>query len=357
MGNVIFNKGSSSSTPRSHLSSLQLSHPVDCSPFLNWTEEAFESENEMAVVFRSLVATLRLQPVLDASLEAKAKTLLESVENGLEDSADDFLKRFASSSDDSSTDFIQSIVVLISSPNRAITTSAMELMESLTLWCSADILLLLVKADLIPQIVKTLNPLSLSFSEALDIHMCLMKVIQYSFWLATPDGLEQLGIEDDDRQQAGHEMVFQQVLVPSEKYISHLCVKCSSLVDGDQSRRFLALLAQLLWICPYYQPAMEFVLHMPVFITIPSCLTFFENDHAIWYFLYYMVDAQRRWNKQGGAVRQMGTTVLRKLRMEGIEGVVERKLQNDQNEYDGSLTVDNSIILSNLLGMNLPEQE
>ncbi|KAK2940992.1 hypothetical protein BLNAU_24096 [Blattamonas nauphoetae] len=132
-----------------------------------------------------------------------------------------------------------------------------------------------------------------------------MDIITYFIWLATPRGLTELKIQDRDEQQAVHETVLKQVLAPSEKYICHLCANRLSIVDGEQSRSFLTLIAQLLEICPYYQPTLEVVLNMPILLTIPSCLTFFECDHAIWYFLREMDNDQLEWNKTRGYQRQM----------------------------------------------------
>ncbi|KAK2957600.1 hypothetical protein BLNAU_7499 [Blattamonas nauphoetae] len=82
-----------------------------------------------------------------------------------------------------------SIVVLISSPNRAITTATMKMLGELIQFCSDNVRFDLVKADLIPQLITSLDPLSLSFAEAEDIHINIMKTIRESFWLATPFGL------------------------------------------------------------------------------------------------------------------------------------------------------------------------
>ncbi|KAK2946512.1 hypothetical protein BLNAU_18554 [Blattamonas nauphoetae] len=325
----------------------------DCFAFLKWTFKRKESESKKAVVFLSLVATVKSKPALDDSLEAKAVDFLKSVNPKDEKSADTFLSTLGRTTDESLTDFIQSIVVLISSPNRIITTTAMEMLDLLILSCSEKFHLALVRADLIPQIFATLNPLSLSFAEAVDIHINLMDIIRMSVQLATSDGFYKLKIYEEDEEQAVHETVLKHVMLYSEKYIRHLCVNRFSLVDGDQSRRFLTLLTQLLGISPYYQPTMEFVLHMPVFLTIPSCLTFFENDRSIWWFLSDMVDTQREWNEQSGEVQQMGTTVLRMLRIEGIEDVIEETLQTDKGGYYGGLIVARSIDLNTLLGMNL----
>ncbi|KAK2954256.1 hypothetical protein BLNAU_10755 [Blattamonas nauphoetae] len=262
---------------------------------------------------------------------------------------------FASFADGSLTDCTHSISVLLSSSNLLIPVAAMKMLDSLNLFCSAKVRLLLVKADLVPQIINTLNPLSVSFAEAVDIHTNLVHSIDSTIWLVTPSGLTYLEIEDDSEQQAVHETVLQQVVVPSEQYIWHLCVNRFSIVDDEQSKWFLVLLAQLFRICPYYQPTMDFVLRMPTVLTIPSCLTFFEHDQAIFYFLSEMNDARREWNIHGDQVQQLGKTVDRTLRMEGIEDVIETKLLNDNKGGTGLPLVDSSINWSNQQGMNLPE--
>ncbi|KAK2947879.1 hypothetical protein BLNAU_17204 [Blattamonas nauphoetae] len=330
---------------------------VDCSLFLNWNEGRLESDGEVAAVFRSLVATLKLQPTVDDSLEGKAAKFLKYMRPYNIKSTTAFLHSFASNSDKSLNIFIQSIVVLISSLNQTITTTAILMLSSLMEECSIPNRFALIKVDLIPHLINTLNPPSLSIAETVDIHTCLMKIIRNSLWLTTTDGLEILENEDRNEQLAVREIIFKQALFPSEKYICHLCMNRFSIVDETQSEIFLMLLTVLLQICPYHQPTMDIVLNMPVFLTIPSCLTFFENDLSIWRFVSSMFYAQRELNKTRGEVQQMWKTVHRMLRMEGSEDVMEEKSLNDRKDYVGRVIVADSIRLISLLGMNIPEQE
>ncbi|KAK2957917.1 hypothetical protein BLNAU_7093 [Blattamonas nauphoetae] len=92
----------------------------------------------------------------------------------------------------------------------------MKILDTLVRFCSPGVLLALVKADMIPQLIITLNPQSLSFTESIDIHTVLVSSITGSLWLATPDGLNQLELEDGYEEQAVHETVLKQVLAPSE---------------------------------------------------------------------------------------------------------------------------------------------
>ncbi|KAK2960914.1 hypothetical protein BLNAU_4001 [Blattamonas nauphoetae] len=345
---------------RPALSSRQLASSVDCSPFLNWqyNRKAPDSENRKAVVFQSLVATVKSKPAFDASLVAKAVNFLKSVNRDDDESSDAFLSHFGQTNDDSLTEFVQSIMVLISSPSQIITTTAMEMLTRLIADSSAKVRLSLAKADLIPQLILTLNPQSLSFTEAEDIHTSLMTAIINTFWYSTPNGLRQLGIQAVKEPKAVYETVLKQVLSPSEKYIWHLCVNRFSIVVGEQSRYFMFLLAHLIQICPNHQPTMDFVLNMPIFVTIPSCLTFFENDESIYLFLHLRVQLQWRWNIKRGNQRQMWKTVLRILRKEGFEDAIDERLQNDRNgTCFGRWIVDYSIGWNNMQGLNLPKYE
>ncbi|KAK2942533.1 hypothetical protein BLNAU_22561 [Blattamonas nauphoetae] len=343
----------SSSQAHSDLSSRSFHFSTDCSPFLNWTEKPHKSVRKTAVVFRSLVATLRLKPALNDSLEAKAVKLLKSVKPKDKQSADAFVISLSSNSDESGTKFVQFFMVLISSSSKAITTAGMNMLHTLFIWCSAKLCLALVNADLIPQLINNLHPLSLSFAKVLDIHTCLIGVISRTVMLATPYGLYLLKNQDQNEDKAVFETISRQAIAPSEQYIYHLCVNRFSIVDGEQSSQLMTLLPGLLEMSLYYQPTMDFILHSPVFITVPSCLTFFENDGSIWNFLILMIDPLEEWNTKRGEVQEMGTTVLHMLRMEGIEDVIEEKLQNDQDGSYASYIVTKSIRWNNLQGMNL----
>ncbi|KAK2950137.1 hypothetical protein BLNAU_14939 [Blattamonas nauphoetae] len=200
---------------------------------------------------------MKLQPALDASLEAKAVKFLESVVKKDFYSSEAFLRSFASPSDISLTNFVQHLGVLISYANRAIAKVTMEIVDSLINRCSIANRLALIKANLIPEIINTLNPQSLSFAEAVDIHINVMKSITNFVWLATPDGLANNRIKHSDESQTINETILKQVLEPSKKYIWHLCVNRFSIIAGDQSNNFLTLLARILKMSPFYQPTMD----------------------------------------------------------------------------------------------------
>ncbi|KAK2946413.1 hypothetical protein BLNAU_18664 [Blattamonas nauphoetae] len=265
------------------ISSFSDSPNSDCSAFLNWDEKPYESESEKAVVFRSLVATVEIPPPLNVSLETKAVQFLESVTTMCRGSADAFINSFERTADESLTNFVQSIVVLISSPSQAIIKAARKILETLILWCSPKVHLALVKADIIHHLIITLNPLSLSFAEAVDIHMHLMNIINYSLRLQTQNGLNELRIEDGYEQQAVRETVLKQVLIPSKQNRQELaqisnCIwlllgkKYSDASDADSegSKYVVAKFIAVLETCSVITHALPPHSHPPT----PLCLSF-----------------------------------------------------------------------------------
>ncbi|KAK2964063.1 hypothetical protein BLNAU_1144 [Blattamonas nauphoetae] len=103
-------------------------------------------------------------------------------------------------------DFVANINVLLSSTNKTMITASMKMLKSQSQDCSNNHLLALVKADLIPQLIATLNPQSVSLSDCAYIHTYLMDIIIHSVWWSTPTSLTYLGIEDRDEQQAVREV-------------------------------------------------------------------------------------------------------------------------------------------------------
>ncbi|KAK2953215.1 hypothetical protein BLNAU_11841 [Blattamonas nauphoetae] len=324
-----------------------------CSTFLSWNEKDLESESEKAIVFRSLVATVKLHPAPDISLEAKVVKFLKSAQPKDEESVETFLRSLGQTIDKSSTDL-------------AITSAAMEMFAYFFCNCSTQPR---TKVYGHPRTANDWNPLGgdgiltlmirgsvwcVDKAKAEDIHTCLIEGVNSSVLLATLCSLE---IKDYYEQQAIHEMFFKRVLIPSEKYIWHLCVNRYSIIDGEQSLEFLFLLAHLLRISPSYQPTMEIVLHLPVVLTVPSCLSFFENDNSIWNFLAVTNIAQWEWNITRGKERQLWKTMHRILRMEGIDDANEETLQNNKEGMWGSSVVEKSMEWNTLQGTNVPEQE
>ncbi|KAK2951651.1 hypothetical protein BLNAU_13390 [Blattamonas nauphoetae] len=237
------------------------------------------------------------------------------------------------------------IITSTNSPSTGISSDCLS--------CSPKIILTLVKADLIHQLVSSLNAHSISFTKAVNIHTCLISHIPNFVWLATPTGLAELKLKDRNEQKAVRETVFQHVLAPSEKYIYTLCKNRYSIIDGGKSIEFLRLLTRLLGISPYYPPTMHFFRHIPVLLTIPSCLAFTSNELTIWNILFYLYNAEVEWSKPSKEERQMWKTVPQMVKMEGMDDVIEQHFLKGQNRHQDRQIIGYSLRWNNLQGMNL----
>ncbi|KAK2942288.1 hypothetical protein BLNAU_22815 [Blattamonas nauphoetae] len=213
----------------------------------------------------------------------------------------------------------------------------------------------LIEAQLIPQIIISLNPQSSVVRETLRMNASLLNLIASSLDLATQEELALLKIEPNREQQKVFQTVHNHVLVPSKGYILHLCEHHYSIEIWHTLYYFVRVLYRLLQISPYYQPTLDFVLDMPIILTIPSCLTFFDDDADMRFNLQFLDDARCKWNKQAENIRRSGTILLRSLRMEGLEDVSEQRLPNNlcQRNLVFSFFAPFSIGWSTMLGINV----
>ncbi|KAK2955126.1 hypothetical protein BLNAU_9855 [Blattamonas nauphoetae] len=294
-------------------SSIHISEqsPSDPAAFVNWDEEPLESKSDILSLCRSLISMLKAGHSLDNRLKNKVKLLLNQfLDTCDEGDSDRFIPGFVPSPiDEFLSEFVTSIIVLLPTAHKEIGTTMMDMLEFLIQYCLYIFRLNLVKADLIPHLITHLNPLSLSFTDSQEIHSHLTSIISSSIWLATQFGLRNLQIKDWNEQQNIHETVFNQVLVPSEPYIRHLCVNSRTIADRDQSSHFMQILGFLLRICPFYQPTLDFVRNLPIITTIPLALSSSVKEPSIWQFLFESTSAQEEWNEKGGDIRQTGKAV------------------------------------------------
>ncbi|KAK2963567.1 hypothetical protein BLNAU_1610 [Blattamonas nauphoetae] len=189
-------------------------------------------------------------------------------------------------------------------------------------------------------------------SDAEDIHSQLMNIVNCTLFILSPAGLTTLKISHPSEQQALCEAVLTQILIPSNDYIAHLCAHRYSIVDGLQSSRTMLFLAKIIKVCPSHEQIMDYVLKLPIFLTIPSLMTFFESDGMNLDTLRSMILTERGWANVGGELLEKRKMVLRLLRNEGFEAIVEQRLKNDINGGEGQNLVKRTVEWNNLLGMN-----
>ncbi|KAK2961992.1 hypothetical protein BLNAU_3048 [Blattamonas nauphoetae] len=260
-----------------------------------------------------------------------------------------------SSLDEDLDEFSDSIVTLVSIHNHEIIKATLFMLNRFIGNCSHPLVLKLIRTDLIPHIFTSLNPLSLSFADNKEIHDSLIRTLFSLLRHSFPNPLIGQRLAQSSEQQAIVDTVLIRVLIPSEGYIHHVCVNRHSMNDPDHSFELMTLLGRLFRISAYNQPAMDFVLKLPVFLSITSAITLCDHDMSVWHFLFETRRTQEEWNKKGRNVRQYARIVLRCMRMEGFEDVIEQMLERDPRGDGGDILAYVGIQLNPFLPMNLPK--
>ncbi|KAK2950818.1 putative Ubiquitin-conjugating enzyme E2 29 [Blattamonas nauphoetae] len=326
--------------------------------FLHWEEQPIVTPSERLTIYLSLVHVVKMKCVFSSSLEDKAVSFLKEIKPDNEKDVNSFILDLVPSSlPESSCAFVESVVELISVPNKRIIIAALELVSNIVVYSAKPTLLILVSSGLIPKVVTSLNIFSLSFKEAEMIHHSLILIILAPVYYSKDMALGSLDSACPEIHQTFRETLHKSVILPTEGYIRHLCNNRYLIKDYFQSNFFVNLLLQLLAASLCHPSTMELALSLPICLTIPSALTFFEHDIPSLGLSVETSIKKRPWMRLNGEMQDPCGIVLRLLRSEGIDDVLEQRLNNDITEDKGREVVKSTINWNNLLGMNLNELE
>ncbi|KAK2945218.1 hypothetical protein BLNAU_19858 [Blattamonas nauphoetae] len=324
-------------------------------PPLNWDGALFQSPSEKSVVYHSLVSLIQPDFVFTDDFVKKAVLLLEQLRFSNSTDTNKFICPAMESTDQNLMEFLQSFMILLSSANHTLITATMKMLDSLLHNTSTRMHLRLINADLIVHLLTSLNPLSLSIADTQDIHSSVISIITLSLCLSNPYVLNALNIKDSSEQQAIHEAILNRVLVPTEAYIRYLCTNYSFIADGASSEQFTYLLTRPLETSQLSQPALTFVLDLPITLTIPSFLSFFEDNLTTLRFFFEFSRIVKELNRKDGEQSQTGQIIIRSLQKEGLEDVLQQQLQYTNTSFNAQAIVRYSVELNNLRGLNVSE--
>ncbi|KAK2944170.1 hypothetical protein BLNAU_20917 [Blattamonas nauphoetae] len=249
--------------------------------------------------------------------------------------------------------FVESIAVLISSSKQKIVESTMDLLSFMIQRGLPDTNLAIAESNLIPQLMLTLHPLSLSFTEE-KIHVYLITILSKLLYFFTPVGHRSLDLYDPEYRPVHRDALLTRLLFPLEEYLHHLCSNRYTIPQGDLTDNFMFLLARLLQICPDFQPTMDFVFTLPVLLTITSSLTFFERDRSVDQFLHGLREYLRFWVYANRQARQSEALVYRSVRSEGLEDAIEQQSRTNTREPCRWVIVEQCLSVQASNGANVP---
>ncbi|KAK2943966.1 hypothetical protein BLNAU_21112 [Blattamonas nauphoetae] len=97
----------------------------------------------------------------------------------------------------------------------------------------------------------------------------------------------------------------------------------------------------------------KYVHASPIALAISRSLSFVEDNHAFWLLLLFIEMALKEWQNQSPEVTQSAKRMIQALISEGFEEPVEPKMQHNTRNLFSNKIVEESRIVSKLMGANV----
>ncbi|KAK2957829.1 hypothetical protein BLNAU_7263 [Blattamonas nauphoetae] len=325
--------------------------------FLTFDPNSQLSFKDKSAIYCSLIDLLKAEYPFDNALQDKAARFLKNLEPRWSDHdlAAKLVTDLVLSSAGPPSGFVESTVTLLSSPHSNIVAAALSFVYETTRAASHDIRSRLMESDLIAKVLTTVQPQTLPVCGNATIFGKLVNVIIYSLFLVDPAHLNELGLTTAVNQFKHHEIIFQNVVLPSSEFMTFLITN-RFVLDVDLLKSFMSLLATLLRIGPFHRPTLEFVIASPIVMAFSSCLSFVEDDLCLWIPITKINYSLFFWTKEGPEVTQSGKRMMQALFSECFEDTLEQMMMRDKDEKFGSRLVDEWQSISQSLGLNMSRQ-
>ncbi|KAK2944977.1 hypothetical protein BLNAU_20095 [Blattamonas nauphoetae] len=325
---------------------------TDNTPFLAWAEQEVDTLTDKPAVFCSLISLVHNSFPFTTALEEKATTFLQQILIGQIPVTSSFIDELFQSSN-SNTPFVNSLVILVNSSNGKIRAGAIEFLQKVMSWSPYALRFDLIQQDMIGKILAAIKPEMLPFQDHEDIHIPLMEILSEAIVFSNPNSLLRSDILETVSAEQIYDAVLTKVLHPAGAYLRYQLVSRSLIEDDDQSMNFALLLSRLLEISVHSSPTYDFILSLPISITIPDCLTFFTDDSSVWSLVEGLVICRSEWSQTSIIIRQKGQHILRTLDSEGLQDSVEQDMKHDVNGFLGSSIVNLCRRFDCLAGANI----
>ncbi|KAK2961677.1 hypothetical protein BLNAU_3475 [Blattamonas nauphoetae] len=315
------------------------------------TDISFEDQS---TIYCSLVALVKAEYPFDDALQDRAVQFLKSIEPRFGDC--DYTTKLVTdlvpSSGESHSEFLEGILTLLSSPCSTVVAATLSFLYQITSRSSPAILTNLIKSELFPKVLATVQPHTLPISGDETIIGQLILIIINNITHAHPWSLSNLGITAAVDESTQCEMLFQKVVLPSSQLVTFL-ISNQLILTRSLFRYHLFLLEKLLSIGPFHLPTLEFVLASPIVMAFSSCLSFVESSEHLENILFTFNESLSKWKRGSAEVAQSAKRMMEALFSEGFEDTLEQKMRNDKGGTYGRNLVEKCHVISKLLGSNV----
>ncbi|KAK2944798.1 hypothetical protein BLNAU_20271 [Blattamonas nauphoetae] len=282
----------------------------------------------------------------DNTLQDRAAIFLKSLEPKWndDDQADILVTDLVPSSAEALSGFVDSILTLLSSPHSTVAAAALSFLNGTTAKSSPAILTNLVEADLVSNVLATVQPHTLPISENERSIILLIEIINTFVC--------DLGITAAVDTFNHREMILQKVVIPSSQFVTFL-ISNRNVLRGDLFRPFLSVLHTLIETSPFHRPTLEFVLRSPIVVAYLRSLSSIEQSNNLWYSLHLLNFSLEEWKTEDPEVSESVKRMMQALISEDFEDTLEQMLMHNKSEdYDYGV-VNKCHSISQWLGWNV----
>ncbi|KAK2957797.1 hypothetical protein BLNAU_7231 [Blattamonas nauphoetae] len=210
-------------------------------PFLNYNPNAELTLEEQLTLFSSLVALIRREHPFDKALQDRAARLLKSLKLNSEDEPDAATKLdndLVFSSTESPSEFLDGIHTLLSSSHSTVVAAALSSLFELSFNAYPALPLHYIESDLVPNLLRTVQPHTISISEDEAMIDSLVGIISHFVYLTLPWSLSDTGVTAAVDAFNRREIIFQKVVLPSSQFVTFLISK-RHVINGDLLSQFV----------------------------------------------------------------------------------------------------------------------
>ncbi|KAK2963012.1 hypothetical protein BLNAU_2035 [Blattamonas nauphoetae] len=325
---------------------------VNKEPFLHFDENTELSFEDKSTIYNSLIALVEAEYPFDDALQDKALRFLGGLEPwGNQEHVLKLVNDLVPSSARQRSGFVDSILILLSSPHSNVVEAALSFLHNATTGSSQTIRSRLVESDLIMKVLAAVQPHHLPISGNEEIINNFIWTVIFCLNLASPASLRMLGVTTAVEQYDRREMIFRKVVIPSSEFMSFL-ISNRHILKGELLYSFMPLLVKFIEIGPFHRPTLQFVIASPIVMAFSSCLSIVEDNGCHFDTLTNTKPLLREWKKEGPEVAQSAKRMMQAMFSEGIENTLEQMIKNKSKKF-GKEIVEDCLKLSQLLGSNV----
>ncbi|KAK2948870.1 hypothetical protein BLNAU_16213 [Blattamonas nauphoetae] len=321
--------------------------------FLNFSPNSELSFEDKSTIYCSLVALVKDEHPFSNALLDKASLFLKSLEpfgKDRESAAAKLVSDLVPSSAGSPSGFVESILILFSSPDSKLVSTALLFLFRILSISSPAVRLLLVDSDLFTNLFVIVKPHTLLLSGNRSIADKLIWNIKNLLELSFPSTLRELEITAATDQYNHREMIFRKLVLPSSPFLSFLISNLHVTIQGF-FRSTIIMLGTLLRIGPFHHPTLEFILASPIIRMLISSLHGQEEWNAI-----TCIDSSLKgWKAQDPEVLQSGKRIVQTMFLEGFEDTLEQTRMYGEDRPSHRYIVDVCHSVFMFLGANESE--